>query len=316
METTTATQPICSVCSREAPQPLLICFNCSEGTDSDGKISLTNYCGTRCRDGDDSNHAGICKLKNNRKALYRAGEILQAAFYIWREVAFDINIESVWKNEEGILCYREREYDSGVTLYRFPDHLIPDSRDKVKILSFIACTDAQTHMFELSKRLLEGLVTNPCELTVTVDPECLTVHRYYDWGLDQETFDHEVIEVVLGGDSEASEGYVIDMAGAQHGQFKAVVPSRSYIPDCAERAVRRKGLQIVWAANVEMRKRMKVAMDDWEREACCTVQLLPRCRMRKYEEGKATLLARIRGALEQYVDELEVSEKRSSSGNG
>lgn len=98
-------------------------------------------------------------MKNNRKALYRAGEILQEVFYMWREIAFDIFIKSTWKTADGTLCFHEDHYPPGISLFRFPNDKFSNLKDKQKMLSYAACTDAQGHLFQLCQKLLEGLST-------------------------------------------------------------------------------------------------------------------------------------------------------------
>lgn len=147
----------CSFCGHEGPRPLLICFKCSEGTNIDGIITPTHYCGTTCRNADKIPHEEACKLRNDRKCIYRAGDLLQAVFYEWRETAFDIKVTKAWKRD-GILCFLEDTYEPWDPVhFEFPNHLFENAQDKEKMLSANACTDSLFNLNELTQRVLEGM---------------------------------------------------------------------------------------------------------------------------------------------------------------
>lgn len=147
---------ICCVCSKVAPRPVLICMKCSEGVDKHGIASPTYCCEKSCRERGKKEHERLCKHMNVRKQIYRAGELLQAIFYQFREAAFDMRIKRVVKSQLGSLLVSEERYTDDRILFRFPHEMIPDAKDKAKLLTMQACTDGCAFMLELSKALLRG----------------------------------------------------------------------------------------------------------------------------------------------------------------
>ena len=146
----------CAHCEKTTRQ---YCTLCSEGADIDGNLLQTFYCSKECLHADRENHKGMCKQVRARCRLYRGGELLQEAFYTYREMASDIPIHDV-KIAKGKLHIYERVYDAAVKaegpLYAFPNNLVPDQRNKKALLTFLACTDALKHMFTLTAKVLKG----------------------------------------------------------------------------------------------------------------------------------------------------------------
>lgn len=99
-----------------------------------------------------------------RKILYRAGEMAQMAFYAYREHTFDLLIERVEKNGKDLLIYEASYGKTQECYFQFPDHLLPDERDKQAVLTYLTCGDAVGYMHELFKTLLDGEARVPCLL--------------------------------------------------------------------------------------------------------------------------------------------------------
>jgi hypothetical protein len=156
----------CAKCDKPAQ---IHCADCADGVNMNGVPTKTVYCDSACREADHEKHAKSCAIKNNRKELYRAGELLQSTFYIWREVAFDMKVEQVEKkkrNKSGknVLVLRQGKYSDDPNegpLYPLPVLAHLDEKDKQSILSYSACSDAMCYFVNLSQKLLSGECCRP-----------------------------------------------------------------------------------------------------------------------------------------------------------
>ena len=94
-----------------------------------------------------------CKARCSRKILYRAAEVAQEMFYLYREITFDKLISKVVRNNNEIIIH-EGEYDS--CLVPFPTALFPDKREKNTILTHLSCGDAYGYLDVILKTMLGG----------------------------------------------------------------------------------------------------------------------------------------------------------------
>lgn len=137
---------LCSVCHSPATRPVLIRMCC--------KKTHTHWHEQKCYE----------------RCVHRAGNLLQAAFLRFREIGFDQKIKKVQKVDD-ILHITEDEYQTDMRtategpLFPFPDHLVQDSEDKAKVLTYNACCDALGYVFEFSQALLDGKSTTGEEFT-------------------------------------------------------------------------------------------------------------------------------------------------------
>ncbi|OQO13547.1 hypothetical protein B0A48_01776 [Cryoendolithus antarcticus] len=69
----------CAVCGKDAKDR---CARCTEGLGSYGQVDITHYCGKDCQTTHWASHQGECKVKNARKQLYRAGDVLRRCFRV------------------------------------------------------------------------------------------------------------------------------------------------------------------------------------------------------------------------------------------
>jgi hypothetical protein len=84
----------CAQCNQPANQ---VCKGCADTPDIDKKATIgkTYYCNSDCQRLNWSTHKSTCKRLQNRKALYRAGAILQEIFYVYREKLFDRPVDRI-----------------------------------------------------------------------------------------------------------------------------------------------------------------------------------------------------------------------------
>ena len=147
----------CASCNKVlATEGGLTCQKCLNGCDINGRPFSTRYCNFRCQENNRQAHYTVCKNKNIRKSLYRAGEILQEAFLMYREIAWAWNIVSL--HHAGARIYCDQGATKGVgPFFEFPAHLVPDEGDRRALLSYCGCVAAQEMFVEMGNKLLTGV---------------------------------------------------------------------------------------------------------------------------------------------------------------
>ncbi|KAK4501680.1 hypothetical protein PRZ48_007489 [Zasmidium cellare] len=318
-------QIFCSVCDTPAPQPVLICLQCPE--------TPTYYCDTRCRDRDRIPHQKNC---NNpvRKAIYRAGDLLQSIFYTFREALYDTSVAHVRRNGD-VLRIHLNPNPAQVLLHRFPNHLNLSQSDKEQLLSVLSCTDSVAYTCDLSKRLLKD-ATFGIEETLFCDLRSpfSTLRHHSDGTVD----DGETMHSTLTVEAKDGEAYVFDLAGAQNNQFKAVIPFDEY---CRRESrdlwkIRQHGYHFkrfegvvagehklkeqcdpsVYFISGEAQKRMMDAVGRWEAQNGMRIERLLDLDFQSYAECKASLLRKIRADLDGYVAEWEQNGRPLAAWDG
>ena len=121
----------------------------------DEKVAKTFYCNSSCQKADWTNHKKLCKFLTTRKQLYRAGNIAQQIFYIYREHAFDEVIVKVEKEGNTLYLYEGLKHGEKVFV-PFPHHLFSCKEDRNAALTNFACTDSLAFMHEIISKLLRG----------------------------------------------------------------------------------------------------------------------------------------------------------------
>lgn len=106
-------------------------------------------------------HKQLCLQARARKALYRIGDLLQAMFYMYREVAFDMAVPSI-EEKDGIwrIPTGTREEVPCVPympmLFPFPNHLVKTKEDKQGLLTLMASPDSVGIMHDMVNYLMAG----------------------------------------------------------------------------------------------------------------------------------------------------------------
>ena len=151
------TAHLCAGCDEEALLPALVCLECSEGVNVDGSDAFVSYCSMACRDAHRADHQIDCDKRNARKHIYRAGDLMQSAFYHSRDCNYAIKITRLEK-KEGILYYRNAGYPAGNNLFQTsPYKLTDDKEDAHALMSHLQCDQVLARFYKLSKKLLEGM---------------------------------------------------------------------------------------------------------------------------------------------------------------
>ncbi|EME82146.1 uncharacterized protein MYCFIDRAFT_197348 [Pseudocercospora fijiensis CIRAD86] len=257
----------CNACAKPTPLPVLICFKCSEGKSPEGESTYTKYCSIRCRTAHQGQHAQHCKNQNIRRAIYRAGELLQSALYQMRLLAFDLKIDSVEKKDD-VLYFKDGEYKGGkeFPFYAFPGDVVKDPGDAKALLSYSFCNDAPVFLNFLAEKALKGLARSIEQAELQISAQC-KVRRIYPNGNVAPDID---MHSVMGIDGCDGESYIIDITGAQYGQFKAVMPLGSYVE---QNNARVRTMYYAGGSRVSVVKDIKMKLEDPSSDPRCQIGL-------------------------------------------
>jgi hypothetical protein len=95
-----------------------------------------------------------------RRDFYRAGDLLQDIFYLYREKLFDRLIDRI-KLRDGKSYIHEGHYPPRLTehdsLKPFPASICKDPLDKKALLVHISCDDAVAWMADITKQILDSI---------------------------------------------------------------------------------------------------------------------------------------------------------------
>ncbi|KAF7191793.1 hypothetical protein HII31_06838 [Pseudocercospora fuligena] len=328
----TQTLDTCTSCAGSLPRPVLACFDCSGNNIN---TSSPTYCSTRCRSDDRDSHLKRCNQQNVVRSIYRAGELLQDAFYTWRRTAFDVNLRRIRKDGE-TLAIEEDVFlvpDGKSVFFDFPDDQLPDTNDKHKLLSFLSCSEASAWMYELVKKSFEGISTSIEELAHQVPPSKVHIKRYYaHGGYDRNLYNHEVLAI----DCRNGKSYIVDLAGAQYGQYQAVMLLDEYLSTKLGtiqqlnghgymRAVKKQGLLgfglmtmkdpstggkvdiRIHLVQRELSAVFNAAVSKWEEVNSMSISQLLISEHKLWECGKEQLLASIKRKMRAWIDAWETA---------
>ncbi|KJX93478.1 hypothetical protein TI39_contig4309g00010 [Zymoseptoria brevis] len=299
------TNDSCAACGQSSPRPLLVCTDCADGVGDDGTPTPTVYCDKVCRKANSRDHTKLCSTKNDRKELYRAGEILQAAFYIWRETAFDVKAAQISKAtrkpRKDYLVLQEGDYDVKPhgPLYTLPkvEHL--NNNEKNAVLTCSACTDAMIYLHSLSEKLLAGIVEEVWETDARVTDSDYSILRV------SSTFEpidysakHQFLTVEAAADGKRYQARWMtrNTKRLDHGSAAAqAVKLRSgerYVPPEADVSVHH-----VHAAREKV---LEQTVDEWEQAHEQSANEMLRADQKTYDADRTSFLDAIRAALKQW----------------
>lgn len=151
-------QDLKTTCQSCGGAATLICSGCKDAPTPDGcygMVANTHYCNHLCQQKHWTTHKDLCLRLRRRKILFRAGQLAQEAFYVFRENVFDKHLKRIESNGEDLILH-EHLYITDDIVFPFPDNMISDARDKEAILSYLACNDATGYIHKLIGKLLYG----------------------------------------------------------------------------------------------------------------------------------------------------------------
>ncbi|KAH6663161.1 hypothetical protein B0J14DRAFT_684649 [Halenospora varia] len=130
---------ICVLCQEPA---MMICGSCKDAPSYHGLVSITNYGSRACQIVNRAAHKTLCRHLKTRKMLFKAGDRVQAIFYMYQENLFDKPVIKV-DLSDGKLWIHEGNYDVQVVnldfLFPFPNNLnmTPKYKKGCFVISFL-----------------------------------------------------------------------------------------------------------------------------------------------------------------------------------
>ena len=154
---------LCAICGEIAT---LRCSGCAEGLDDNDVPSQTYNCQEKCRAADSEAHEPICCLANGHKQLYRGAQLVQEAFCIFREEAFDTKIAKIEVKGGKLNIYQGVSKDG--LLHIYSSHLVHDDKVKKAILICNTCDKAPAYIRNLIEKVLVGKLYVVLHTTATL----------------------------------------------------------------------------------------------------------------------------------------------------
>ncbi|KAK3691780.1 hypothetical protein LTR37_018438 [Vermiconidia calcicola] len=326
-----ATVGKCCVCTKETSQR---CGKCSEGVDADGNESPTYYCSNECQKSDFGQHKTVCRYANARKQMYRGAALLQNVFYMFCRTMFVYSITDVEHKHDELHIHVPFFASAPGPLYAFPDNLVRTDDDRKAILTYGSCRNAVGYMHELAKHSFKGIAVCTKEWGVWIREERRkVVRRMADGSEDRRNYRHCVLLVTLVDGQE----YVIDIAGAQHGQYNGVMPVSNYLADYASQvvAVNEFGAETTWfkellegqhnhtlpkafdfnlpLMNVAVTLEMNGAVRRWVAEHHMSIAAMLNEKRLTFDTHMSALLANLKQKMESDVSHLERCVKKAET---
>jgi hypothetical protein len=145
---------LCAHCQKPAK---LFCSACSDAPSP--HTQKRYYCSETCQKSDRENHKTECKHLQALKELYRAGDLLQDVFYMYKERTFATIFTKIEK-KDGKLVFSEEEQMPKVSqvdyLHPFPEmDVIPEMKDRRALLTYLAGPDAVGYMHDVIAHYLQ-----------------------------------------------------------------------------------------------------------------------------------------------------------------
>lgn len=150
-----AKQHVCAQCGNPATQ---ICSGCNE-TPGHEEHGNTYYCSIACQKTARPDHEKLCLKLQQRRALYRAGDIAQSIFYAFREKVFDNQVVKIQHADKKMIVHLSLKWPLGVNPFHivfcpFPSSTTVAESDKNAVLAVHACDDALGYMHGTYQSLL------------------------------------------------------------------------------------------------------------------------------------------------------------------
>ncbi|KEQ63059.1 uncharacterized protein M437DRAFT_48047 [Aureobasidium melanogenum CBS 110374] len=210
------------------------CTGCRGAPEVDGTPQEgVRYCSKECQKAHWVHHRRGCRNMQARKALFRAGSLLQEMWYAIRRESYDNAVVRVQEINGDLVVY-DGDYNVESTLrengyYRkFPEEIFKNKKDAESCLSLLSCNDVLNHMPKAVEWLLKDICKDITEAMVKVKkPVRATRYGTGEWDLD---WTHTVFKAVL----VSGETYAIDLAGAQYGFYEPVILWSKYRERCIE----------------------------------------------------------------------------------
>ncbi|KAI4256683.1 MAG: hypothetical protein L6R42_006081 [Xanthoria sp. 1 TBL-2021] len=140
----------------------MVCSACKDIPDGAGNLIALYYCSAACQKANWSAHKPECQASQNRRAVYRAGIIVQTLSFTFRRNTWSWPIKKAERDRSDGIGEIWRIFDTQhpgneVSYFLpFPKELFPNVQDQEAVLSHSDCRNAIADMEILIKDLLQG----------------------------------------------------------------------------------------------------------------------------------------------------------------
>jgi len=155
-----------SICARCQKPATLSCVGCQDAPPVSSQVNSIFYCSVACSEADKDEHKAVCEHLQVRQLFYRAGDILQEVFYIYKEKIFLNNIVSVEVMQNGDIGLKMDNMDNKTQMakmptfvelvQKFPGKKCGSRGARKAVLTYGAGSDAVAWMHDLVKYSLDG----------------------------------------------------------------------------------------------------------------------------------------------------------------
>jgi hypothetical protein len=212
------------------------CGACKSNTSS------RQYCGKACQVKDWPAHKKACKDIQNvslEKRLARVADIVQQAYYDFRENTWDTPIIKIDDRDDALVIYDDDMLKKSKFFLTFPHHLVTNDLTKKAMLCTWVCNEPMAWMHNTFLSLLEGKTISICiqfeyansipiglnieveEVSVSLGtiPRKITIRNPFGGGDDNwPEYKHDVIRITS---IKTKKKWVIDISGAQYSIYQA-----------------------------------------------------------------------------------------------
>ncbi|OQO11174.1 hypothetical protein B0A48_05430 [Cryoendolithus antarcticus] len=193
---------LCTVCGKDAKYR---CAECLDGLTIYGEPKITEYCGKDCQIAHWTSHKAICKLRNARKHVFRAGDVLRQIY--------EAHAALMPKEKESI----RDQLNAGSNMIQWGTELSPP-----------------VAMYGMIESALQGAIVN-CE-EIGVDVKRMPVTGPMSPEQEVQSWFPPTTNIYCAELSDTAT-YILDITGAQFGRPSSVVPSNQFAEHFIERYI-------------------------------------------------------------------------------
>ncbi|KAG9195746.1 hypothetical protein G6011_00867 [Alternaria panax] len=179
-----------------------------------------------------STHKRDCKDiqdANLEKKLVRIAEIVQQAYYDFRENTWDTPVTKVEDNDDALVIHDGITNNKKGYFVEFPEHLVSNDKAKKAMLCAWACNEPMAWMHDTLLSPLEGPNVKVEEVSVSLGTilRKVTVHGPSGNVVEDNwpKFLHDIIRITV---IKAKKQWIVDVSGAQYGIYQAFWGRKEY----------------------------------------------------------------------------------------